>query len=256
LRGGELVGTLLDAGEHSLSVFVRQLVSIVVGGLLARSHQALSRPLLAIGCDALRWSAIAVIVRLLVGHVAIHLRFGLPLSLTPRVAFISYAGPMVILGLYTAGRDRVTGAVGLAWVGVGVIVSLALTPASHMLRGVWIELWLLPLAGFALMLLAPRSKAGAERFLWIIPGAAWAIVVSTRLGGQSGLGYLLPVLATVVLLPLQPALAVGTALAWSATPLFLVASGTQTAGIPLALLSCTPAALLLTGISRRVLRRT
>ncbi|HEX3979241.1 MAG TPA: hypothetical protein VHW96_23425 [Solirubrobacteraceae bacterium] len=55
--GNELVGTLLDAGEHSLIAFTRQLGSVSFGGLLPRSREASAQPLHRLLSDAIPWAA-------------------------------------------------------------------------------------------------------------------------------------------------------------------------------------------------------
>ena len=56
-RGKEILGTLLDAGDASLAAFVRQLASLMVGGLVVRSRQALAEPPGKLAARTICWAA-------------------------------------------------------------------------------------------------------------------------------------------------------------------------------------------------------
>lgn len=111
-HGEELIGTLLDAGENSVAGFGRELVSVVAGGLAARSRKALSQPIGKLSVDVVRWACIIIVARGLTGDLA-SLRWGATFGGSLKTVCVMYAGPVLILALFTAGRDRATGIVGL-----------------------------------------------------------------------------------------------------------------------------------------------
>lgn len=249
VRGEELVGTLLDAGDHSLAAFGRQVVSLIVGGLAARSREAFRQPLWQLALDVVRWATIMIVARRLIGEFA-WLRWESFQWGSFTTVFLYYAGPALILTAFTAGRDRAAGVIGLVWITRDIV------RAGEPGASVWIELWLLPIVGFALMTIAPQRKPGPARALWIIPGTIWAIFGYTELGQQSGIGYITPALASLVLVPIQPALVVGTAVAWSLMAAwYLAIPAAETTRLGIELLSCTPLALILATLSARIVRR-
>ena len=249
-HGDELVGTLLDAGEDSPAGFGRELASLVAAGLAARSRKALSRPLRQITLDVVRWACIVIVARELTGNIA-SLRWGGTFGGSLSTVWLLYAGPALILAVFTAGRDRAAGIIGLIW----PYMDIRSHPRPPM--SIWIEFWLPPLSGFMVMAIRPRRKAGRDRALWVIPAIVWAIFQYTELGQQSGVGYLTPVLATLIFLPIQPALALGTAVAWSLMAAWYLPIGVgDTTRLAIELLSCTPLALTVSALSARALRRT
>jgi hypothetical protein len=249
-HGEELIGTLLDAGEHSVALFGRELASLVAGGLAARSRKALSQPLRQISRDLVRWACIVIVARELAGNLA-SLRWGGTFGGSLSTVWLLYAGPALILTVFTAGRDRTTGIIGLIW----LYTSIRSHPQPPI--SIWIEFWVPPLAAFMLMAIRPRRKAGCERALWLIPAIVWAIFQYTELGQQSGIGYLTPVLATLIFVPIAPAFALATAVAWSLMAAWYLPIGVaDTTRLAVELLSCTPLALIVVVLSGRALRRT
>lgn len=249
-RGDELVGTLLDAGELSVATFSRELVSLVLSGLVARSRDAFGQPLWQLALDVVRWASIVIVARSLIGELA-WLRWESFQWGSFTTVFLYYAGPALILAAFTAGRDRAAGIIGLVWI-IRDILAHSQPPAS-----LWIELWLLPIAGFALMTIVPRRQRVRERVLWLIPGLVWALFGYTELGQQSGIGYITPVLATLVFVPIQPALALGTAVAWSLMAAWYLAIPMgEATRLGIELLISTPLALVLAVATAHIVRRT
>jgi hypothetical protein len=250
VRGEELIGTLLDAGDHSSAAFGRHLVSLAAGGVLARSRMVLGQPLGPLSVDVLRWACIMVVARGLTGELG-SLRWDGAPPWSLQTICLLWGGPALVLVLFTAGRDRTAAFVGLIWL-VADLLTRSRPPVS-----LWIQLWLPEVAGFIVMLVAPRRKAGLQRALWLVPAVVWALFWYTELGQQSGVGYLTPVLATLVILPLAPALALGTAVAWSfMAAVYLPIPYGPATRLGVELLICAPLALVLLVLSRRALRRT
>lgn len=62
-RGEEILGTLLDAGEESSLAFLRQLASLIVASLVARSRQALTEPPGKLAIQAICWAGVIAVIR-------------------------------------------------------------------------------------------------------------------------------------------------------------------------------------------------
>jgi hypothetical protein len=177
---------------------------------------------------------------------------GVPL-VTVRDMFIL---PLVILASFTLGGRRLAGLLGLVWValyirdweppGLGMSkIAVAVT---------------LPAVGFGLMTLRPQSapRASQARILWVVPAAALALVsmvplwfsVSDPLLWFSGwsIVVLIPVVSALAFLPVAPAFAIGTALAWSVPHLWIY--GRESIWTIL-LLASTPITLTLLAVARR-----
>ena len=212
-RGKEILGTLLDAADASLAAFVRQLASLIVGGLVVRSRRALAEPPGTLAASAACWAAIVTIARI-PGH-GIDVLDGRAFHIAPAVVRDDYVLPLVVLAAFTLGGRRLTGLLGLAW------VALAVREWSYgLLTSEFIVMLAFPAVGFVLLTIRPRTapKGWQARSLWLLPAVAWVLI------NLPGPGFwlqpvLIPVPAVValVLLPVAPAFAVGTALAWSAT---------------------------------------
>jgi hypothetical protein len=242
--GGELVGTLLDASDASRGAYARQLVSLVRSGLSARARSELRQPLGRITVSTLCWVAVMSAMSQLVTVIGIRLYWGdTPGSSTDTILY-SYIIPALILVLFTLGRNRTTGILGLAW--------LAIFLHQHSMLSLtgFVETVPLQAAGFALLAIKPRKSLPAGRFLWLAPAIVWLVYWVTLLGQQSGVGKMTPVLAALLLLPWAPSLALGTAITWALTAIYyfsvyhilptvphlLVEAIELLAGIPLALI--------------------
>lgn len=257
-HGDELVGTMLDAGDYSAFAFVRQLVSLIVAGLLARSRDVLSQPPGQLASDMVRWAAVIVIGRGLADDVAAVVG-GLPIhwARAPTTIWIAYLGPALVLALFIARRDRATGIVGLLW---------SLVTYSHLPAASWIYGPALPIVGCGLMTIAPRRAPDPGRSLILVPLLAWAVFRWTLdasdysgvgyLLWHSGVGYLLPVVAAALFVTVKPALALATALSWSLLGAsYLTSHAPRGAPHSIELLGSAAIVLALTGLSRRVLTR-
>jgi len=252
-HGDELVGTMLDAGDYSLFAFVRQLVSLIVAGLLARSRDVLSQPLGQLASDTVRWAAVITIGRELAARAVVPLGGG-SISSQPATIWIAYLGPALVLALFISRRDRATGIVGLAWCLIAATTDPRI-PMSH-----WIDTLALPIIGSALMTIAPRRSPDPGRALVLVPLLAWAFYIWTELGWHYDARYpllLLPVLVAAVFVTVKPALVLATALTWTLLAVGIITiSEPHATVLSIELLSCVPLALALTGLSRRALTRS
>lgn len=251
-RGNELVGTLLDAGQESSVAFAGQLASLVMGGLAARSRQSLDQPLGRIAVDALCWVAVSIVMLTFVTLIAAMFRFG---DLGGAVPAVAACG--LILALFTVGRTRLAGIAGL--VSVAALVILARRVSTS-----WSVGLLLPAAvGFIALTLSRRRTPISGRLLWTVPAIAYAAFQLWAAGQHPGsshpleaLAAISPALAAIVFLPIAPAFAVGTALAWSLEGLRVLIIGLdRPLLLLLAMLSCAPVALALTRVARRAVSR-
>jgi hypothetical protein len=107
-RGSELLGTLLDAGEHSRVAFFGQLWSVVVAGLAARARESQAQPAKQLATDALAWAAITTAFTALVALAATVLHLGgtteFPGGLPAALGL-----PALALVLFTVRRTRLSG---------------------------------------------------------------------------------------------------------------------------------------------------
>lgn len=251
-KGNEILGTLLDAGDDSLVAFARQLTSLIVGALSARSRRALAESPAKLAISTICWAAIILVTRvpfkqgvLVLAGVITHV----PL-VTVRDMYVL---PLVILASFTVGGRRLAGLLGVAWVALYVrdweSPGLATSQAVGQI--------VLPAAGFGLLALLPHAaaKTWQARILWLVPAAAvaltslaplWFSDPSLWFPGQS-IFILIPVISALVFLPVAPGFAVGTTLAWSSMWLWNILGDSIWATL---LLASTPVALALVAIGR------
>lgn len=221
-RGEEMLGTLLDAGDDSLVAFLRQLVSLVVGGFVARSRLALTASPARFAAEVSCWVAIVTVMRFPFGAGIYALRRWSDGADSVSLVTIRdmYVLPLVILASFTFGRRRLTALLGLVW----VFVFFRTWVNVPIFRSGLIEMLVLPALGFVLLAGLPSAMPTPwqARIKWLIPATAWALIhlLSMRISGQP-IVILLPILVSLLALPVAPALAVGTALAWSATSLWM-----------------------------------
>lgn len=252
-RGDELVGTLLDAGDASLTAFITELVSLILGALKAQSRRALGVPIRTLVYELLCWGAVVTVAKAVVGEVSAHIRWGGSLgSLTTVVTL--YVLPALFLAAFTARRPRLAGLLGLLWVAAELHMHQPRFYLTELfLRGA-IEQFLLPVVGSLLMITVPRRAPASANWLWLLPAAIWAAFELTLLGAHSGVGRVAPVLVILLLSPFEPALVLGTALSWTILVSVYVAPNGPSLTI-VELLCCAPAALLLVALCRRLSTR-
>lgn len=244
-RGNELLGTLLDAGEASWWSFVSNGMSVAVSGLLARAREELGRSVWQIAVGALCWAAVLIAMRDVVQGICMGLYWGGSIFVfghDSETIIDMYVLPVLILALFSTGRTRTVGALGLLRVAMRLHQSPLIGLAGFMI--------LVPVQvlGFGLLATRPRSFPRAGRYLWPIPAVMWAFYWLTLLGQHSGVGKLTPVIAAVALLPFAPSMALGLGIDWLLMGVgYLTYPGGD--GFPLwtvELLACLPVVLLLT----------
>jgi hypothetical protein len=212
--GDEMVGTLLDAGDASRLAHARQLGSLLRSGLSARARSELSRPLARIAASALGWVAVMSAMSVLVATVGVRLRWDDSPGSSADTLLYCYILPALILTSFTLRHSRITGVLGLVWLGV------FLRQHPTLPFGIFYEAVPLQAAGFALLLLKPRTTLNAGRLLWVLPALVWLAYQVTLLGQLSGVGRITPVLAALVLLPWAPSLTLGIAVSWALTAIY------------------------------------
>jgi hypothetical protein len=240
-RGEELLGTLLDAGEHSWLAFARELWSVVLGAWLARARVAAGEPAVRIASDTLRWCAVIALGMDLFGLVAEEVHW---FNSSIPIAYNTVC-PAVIIVMFLLGLDRAAGLGGVAF--------CVYDATRHPLAPTYLRVEeLVLIAGFGLMTVASRRRAGDLRLLLLVPVLAEFFFRWTEIGllRHGHVGYMLPAIAAALLLPIKPcaALATGLALALLA-PYYL--PGFTNVGI--GFLCCTPVAIILVGLSRYAL---
>lgn len=126
-----------------------------------------------------------------------------------------YVLPLVVLATFTLGGPRLAGLLGLAW------VALAVREWSYgVLPSEFIVMLAFPAVGFALLAFRPRTapRRWQARSLWLLPAVAWVLITLAGPGFWFQPVFIpVPAVVALVLLPVAPAFAVGTALGWSAT---------------------------------------
>jgi hypothetical protein len=252
----ELVATLLEAGDRSASSFSRELVSLVVAGVVGRSRRDASRPLGWVAADAVKWASVVSVVWWVFGA----LDRG-PFVVWPSSAsslWTDVIGPALVLACFTAGRERIAGLVGVIWLGFRLdqFPWLGHFAFPHFPSLQWGLLQMVvPLVGFGVMLLAPRRGLSRERTLWLLLLPVFALYEWLSVS-HTGVGRVELGVAFLILLPIQPAFGAGMAIfaaSLAAQPLLWPNVGLSL--FSATLLACVPLALLRIGLQRRLIAR-
>src|SRR4030081_525202 len=90
--------------------------------------------------------------------------------------------PVLILALFTTGRNRTAGLLGL------LRVAMRLHQSPLISLDDFLILFPVEVFGFGLLAFRPRSIRPAGRYLWPIPTAMWAFYWLPLLGQHSGIG--------------------------------------------------------------------
>jgi hypothetical protein len=248
-RGNELVGTLLDAGDVSTLAFLANAASLARSGLWARAREELERPVLQLLVGAFCSAAVLMAMRDVVEGVGTGLFWGgsiFSFGNDAQTVIDMYVLPVLILALFTTGRNRTTGLLGL------LRVAMRLHQSPLISLDDFLILFPVQMLGFGLLAFRPRSMRPAGRYLWPIPTAMWAFYWLTLLGQHSGIGRLTPVIAALVFLPLAPSLALGIGIDWLLQGVgYLTYPGGDSYPLWTAeFLACLPVVLLAVGVYR------
>jgi hypothetical protein len=254
----ELVATLLEAGDRSAFSFLREVVSLVVAGVVGRSRRDASRPVRWVAADAFKWASIVSVVWWLLA--ALYEGDWVVLHSSASSLWTGVVGPALVLACFTAGRERITGLVGVVWLGF----RFDQLPWPGLVHGpfLWIpsEEWgllqiLVPLVGFAVMLLAPRRGLAKERALWLLLVPVLALYQWLS-GPHTGVGRVELGMAFLIVLPIQPAFGAGVAIfavSLAAQPWFWPHGGVSL--FTATMLACVPLALMRIGLQRQLIAR-
>jgi hypothetical protein len=246
-RGQEILGTLLDAGSESRTAFVREIASISLGGLLARSRVAYERPSRSIASNILAAAALMW----LADHIAFDVQWFVQDPKVPdALTFMGWADvliPALVLVLVLARSDRLAGALGLAWIGLDLF-HYNPGPTAYIFD-------VAPALIFTGMILAPdKTTHGWRPIVWLLPGLLWGFSVVTGRGLTNGIGFITPPILALGFVALDPAFAIGTALTWTFFGISGLTINPSSVPADLQWASCAPLALLLAATCKRAMR--
>ncbi len=253
-RGAEMLGTLLDASEGSSRLFIRDGLSLVLAGLGERTMvngRAGTRRLIADGCAqaAVIWMSLFLIWAT-PGVAPLGRHFD-ALGF-PELRFMAL---WVVLAFALIRFDRIAGLCGVAWFAVLIPDDLGLLErSSGVLNPVS---YLVPLLCFTVMIFAPRIRAcDARRLLWLIPVAGLAVLPETENLGTVVFPAAIS-LAALVLLPVDPRLAIASALLWTGTGVTIAAVDrfAHTSGNTWLVIVFAPLMILIASTRLQVVRR-
>jgi hypothetical protein len=214
-RGEEMLGTLLDAGEDSTGAFIRGIASLLISGLRERAGENAQVGARRLVADAFCQAAVFWSLLELLSDLRRYPQM-------PVWGLVLLAGVPVFAIL---GRDRIGGLLGVA-AAVYVLTRGFDTPLSasepmplgHPGFVFFAGRWLGPLICFTVMVVRPRVRVHDPRKIFLlIPVAALVLVSATTT-------VLIPVtilfliglpLAGIILLPVDPRLAIASALLWA-----------------------------------------
>ncbi len=250
----ELVATLLEAGDRSAFSFLRELVSLVMAGVVGRSRRDASRPLRWLAADAVKWASIVSVVWWLFEMLDQGDYVVWPSSASS--LWMDLFDPALVLACFTAGRERIAGSLGLVWLGFRLDQSpwIGHLAFLHFPSEKWGLLQMvLPLVGFAVMMLSPRRGLSKERTLWLLLLPVFALyerlLVSHAAASRIELGV-----AFLIVVTTQPAFGAGVAiLAASLAAHVLLWPHRELSLFMDTMLACVPLALLRIGLQRQLI---
>jgi hypothetical protein len=238
-RGPEMLGMLLDAGEHSNRAFVRESGSLVLGGLRGRRAiiaRAGTRRLIADACCQ------AVLIFLMLWLISALNTQG---SAGPsRQLLVQEVVLVAILAGALVGYER------LAAVG-GLAALIAYGPLGPHTQLVGLATVLVPIACLLVMVRAPQRRPRDPRqLLWLLPVGVLAALYAHA---HVNLPELLAIMSAGALLRLlhDPRLAIACSLVWI-TVLSAEAGRSAPAGLRFFEVAAVAAGLMLTIAARRL----
>lgn len=210
VRGEEMLGTLLDAGEDSTAAFVKGCGSLLIGGLAERARSSVQVGTRRLVEDGFCLAAVLWSVYWLTSQA-----YWQTIEFPTWTLALAAAVPVFALW----GRDRLAGLCGMALASYFLLRGYdvghlpgQLVAIGHPSQVFLLDRWLGPLVCFAAMVLKPRIRDNStRRMAWLIPvaviGVLWppAVALLVLIGAP---------LLGIVLLPIDPRLAIASALVW------------------------------------------
>jgi len=244
-----MLDTLLEVTDDRRGLFVREMVSLITGGVAERARSSLGLGAAQTVADACKLASILFAV----------------LWLT---ALAQHAGPLrwrshpqpvlVAIGLilttlsWLLGRERAAGALGVA-----VTIALLGNRGPFSIPAP-ILLMLTPMSGFVMMLIAPARKRPSP--VAAVGLAALVVLSALVVPGTAGGARALLVLSGATMLGLlvfvvQPRLAIAVAIVWTTIGAELIASGESLRSPFTLLVVAAPAVLAATAARAQIIRR-
>jgi hypothetical protein len=212
-NGAEMLGTALDLSDGSVWMLLGESLALLGDGIAARAGIAAAvspRQLAADVCAQATtvWGAVSLVASIQLARAA---------DLNPNTAELAYTVLLAMaIGFALLGYDRLGGICGLAWIFVLHLAVIGHPAGQH--GGSWeplplkqelLELFL-PLAGYLVMMKAPRSRSpGAKQMLWLICAVALVLTAPSFVHGigTPTLVVLATLIAGLMRLPVDPRLA-------------------------------------------------
>jgi hypothetical protein len=162
-------------------------------------------------------------------------------------------GLVIVVLAWSTGRQRLAGMIGLACT---VALVVAHRPDFHI--RVSIGQPILPMSGYLIMAIAPTRKRPSAVAVAALAALVLAsvIVPGANLGGLSQLILLSTAsIAGLLIFPVQPRLAIASAITWTAVGIELMASAETAPARLMLLLAAAPAVLAATTVRAKMIRR-
>jgi cytochrome c-type biogenesis protein CcmH/NrfF len=237
-RGEEMIGTLLDAGEDSGRALIRGTASLIVGGLHDRAREnariGARRLITDAFCQAaVFWSLYMLAVR----PPQVDGSLGWP---TWTLVLLAGVPVLAILGM-----DRLSGLCGVLVAGYFLIhasdtSSVAGQPVligHHNAIRFFVDRWSGPLVCYAVMFVKPRPRThNLTRLLWLMP--VGVLLLIPHAPAALLILIALPVLG-IFYLPVDPRLAIASALLWTDTVVMATLDGERLGLVTIPVLSLT-----------------
>jgi hypothetical protein len=232
------------------SRIAREAASIAVGGLLARSRIRYTRSIRSNSAEVLAATAIMWFGVYLAGTVSIFVQDDAYAGQLTAGGWVRVLLPVFVILLAMKRSDRAAGTLGLAWVALDLI-------HNNPELAVWIDEIPLIVLFAAMTVLPTKTRDGWRPLLWLLPTLLWGFSAVTGRGLTDGVGFFASPLLALGFVGLDPAFAIGAALAWTYLGLGAIGS------VPLSLwpwqtfawISCAPLALLLAIACKQAVKR-
>ena len=212
-RGPEMLGMLLDVGEHSCRAFAREGGSLVLGGLRARGAITARAPTRRLIADVCCQAVMILLVLLMIRVLSTELSAGPSQQLLVQAVVMA-----AVLACALIGYERIAAISAL-------VAFVAFGPLGPHTQLVLLAQGLVPIAFLLVMVRAPRQRPrDPRRLLWLLP-----VIVLGALGPHA-LVSLPEALALISVggllrLPHDPRLAIACSVVW--IPVLLTGAARQ-----------------------------